>query len=156
MAKKQQVTIYVDADACPVKTEIATIGKQYKANIVFVSSYAHMNNLDLDGTWIFVDTNKEEADLYIMNHAKKNDVVVTQDIGLASLLVGKHVYAISPRGKVFLERDMDQVLHMRFLAGKERRMGNYTKGPSKFTNQDRVAFSNQLKNILSNFEGNLN
>ncbi len=37
--------------------------------------------------WKFVDSTKEAVDLYIMNHVKAGDLVVTQDIGLASTIV---------------------------------------------------------------------
>ena len=68
---------------------------------LFVASYAHMKN-DLRGAaWKFVDSSKEAVDLYIMNHVKAFDVVVTQDIGLASTLLLKGVYVLSPRGYLF-------------------------------------------------------
>ncbi|WKB37262.1 DUF188 domain-containing protein [Terrilactibacillus sp. S3-3] len=53
-----------------------------------MASYAHYGS-DRQAAWIFVDPDREAADLYIVNHAKRGDVVVTQDMGLASLLTNK-------------------------------------------------------------------
>lgn len=125
----------------------------FQIPVLFVASYAHSSTQTYCGEWKYVDSYKEAADLYILNHAKRFDVVVTQDIGLASMLVNQKVYAISPRGKIFNESDMDTSLHLRFLAAKERRSGRYTKGPKPFTNHDRIHFTNSLKKILSKLAG---
>lgn len=121
--------------------------------VVFVASYAHVVSYDIGGKWVYVDSQKEEVDLYIMNHASKGDIVVTQDIGLASILVKRDVIAISPRGKRYLEKDMDAVLHVRYLAAKERRAGSHSKGPKPFTESDRQNFITSLEGICRNLQG---
>lgn len=122
-------------------------------DVVFVASYAHMLTNPIGGTWVYVDTDKEAADLYIMNHARRDDIVVTQDIGLASILVNKGVVALSPRGKEFEEENMDTTLHLRFLSAKERRNGNYSKGPKPFMEEDRQHFIKVFEKNLSNLAG---
>lgn len=139
----------MDADACPVKSEIISVAIKYNLPYYFIASYAHkMNNND--DAWIYVDPDKESADLYIMNHVQEKDIVITQDIGLASLVLPKHVYALSPRGKEYREESIDTALDFRYLAAKARRRGKYEKGPKAFTNQDRQVFINKLEEILSN------
>lgn len=88
-----------------------------------------------------------------MNHTRKNDIVITQDIGLASILVSKEVIAISPRGELYLEENMDNVLHLRFLSAKERRNGSYSKGPKPFIEEHRIQFIKIFKETLSNLAG---
>ncbi len=100
-----------------------------------------------------MDSSKESADLYIMNHVKEKDVLVTQDIGLASLVLPKKVYAISPRGKAYREESIVTALDYRYLAAKERKRGNYGKGPKPFTNEDRVTFCTSFDKILSEIAG---
>ncbi len=104
-------------------------------------------------SWKYVDAGKEAADLYIMNHADSGDVVITQDIGLASTLLLKGVYAMSPRGYLFHENDMQTALDMRFLHAKARRRGDYGKGPKPFEAEDRIRFVTELTKILSKFAG---
>ncbi|WP_084034561.1 DUF188 domain-containing protein [Anaerobacillus alkalilacustris] len=100
-----------------------------------------------------VDSRREEADLYIVNHCRKGDIVVTQDHGLAALLLPKKVLAISPRGKLFIEDKMDELLYVRHLGQKQRRAGMKTKGPNKFTNDDILKFCQDFEKFLSTEEG---
>nr|WP_246940436.1 YaiI/YqxD family protein [Bacillus pinisoli] len=150
---KKIAQLFVDADACPVKNEILHIAASYEIDVIFVASYSHVMTNSIGGTWIYVDANKEEVDMYITNHSKRGDIVITQDIGLASLLLGKGIKVISPRGKEYLEETIGFALNMRYISAKERRKGNFSKGPSPFTNQDRNQFIQTLEKILSNLEG---
>ena len=87
--------IYVDADSCPIQEEIVEIAYE-RGNTLFIASNAHMKN-DLNNMkWKFVASTKEAVDLYIMNHVKAGDLVVTQDIGLASTLLPKDGLVIFP------------------------------------------------------------
>lgn len=88
-----------------------------------------------------------------MNHIMPGDLVVTQDIGLASIVLPKRVYAISPRGKEFKEETISTALDFRYLSAKERRKGKYGKGPKPFTIEDRERFVFTITKILSNFAG---
>ncbi|MED4016503.1 DUF188 domain-containing protein [Sutcliffiella cohnii] len=71
-----------------------------------------------------------------MNAVKKGDVVITQDHGLASMLIGRNVYVISSRGKVYKEDEMDFSLHLRYLSANKRRSGKYVEGPKPFTEEN--------------------
>ncbi len=146
-------TVYVDADACPVKREIISISRSYGLEVIFVASHAHKKNTPDQGRWVYVDSSKEAADLYIMNHVRSEDVLITQDIGLASLVLPKKVYAISPRGKAYKEESIVTALDYRYVAAKERRKGIYGKGPKPFTSKDRETFCYQFEKILSKIAG---
>lgn len=108
-----------------------------------------MSNHPPEECWIYVDNEKEAADLYIQNHISKRDFVVTQDIGLASTLLPKEVSVLSPKGLVYKEKDMDSALQMRFLSAKARRQGQYGKGPKPFSNDDRQRFIKQFTELLA-------
>ncbi|AQX53711.1 YaiI/YqxD family protein [Priestia flexa] len=150
---KRNYTIFVDADACPVKKEIVELAHTYCVEVVFVASYAHMQTNPSAGKWVYVDSEKEAVDLYILNHVQQGDVAVTQDTGLASMLLSRRVYVLSPRGKVYSENDMDTVLFFRYVSAKERKAGRYSKGPKAFSDEDREKFSTALEKILSKREG---
>ncbi|MGM7721089.1 YaiI/YqxD family protein [Metabacillus sp. Hm71] len=145
--------IYVDADACPVKQQIMEVANKYNIEVIFVASYNHNSDKTYGGSWVFVDTGKEEADLYIVNHVQKNDLVITQDIGLAGLLLRKDVLVVTPRGKQYTEENIDTALQFRYLSAKDRRSGKYTKGPKKFTDEDILNFITALEKNLSKDAG---
>ena len=143
----------VDADSCPVKEEIVEIATQFSIKILFVAFYNHMRNDPMYVDWKYVDTGKEAADLYIMNHSGKGDIVITQDIGLASTLLLKGVHVLSAKGTLFEENDIQTALDLRYLKAKARKQGVYGKGPKPFTSEDRAEFVLLLTKILSNFAG---
>jgi uncharacterized protein len=145
-------TVFVDADACPIKSEIFFLAAKYNIPSVFISSYNHFSPLQ-QMKWVYVDTEKEAVDLYILNHAVRGDVVVTQDIGLASMLVSRGVHVISPRGKVYKEEEMENALHHRYLHTRMRRQGMYPKGMKRFSDQDRRRFRQNFEKILSKLKG---
>ncbi|WP_241156689.1 YaiI/YqxD family protein [Bacillus sp. FJAT-42376] len=145
--------ILVDADACPVKEEIVSIGDSHGLETVFVASYNHMTSNDLGKKWVYVDTDKESADLYIVNRVKSGDVVISQDIGLAGLLLKKNVIVLTPRGKHYTEYNIETALQFRYLSAKGRREGIHSKGPKPFLEEDRKNFKDALEKILSNIAG---
>jgi uncharacterized protein YaiI (UPF0178 family) len=111
-----------------------------------------MMNESQAGKWVFVDCEKEAADLYLMNNTKKGDLAVTQDIGLSSTLLAKGVYVLSPRGIQFEEKDIQTALELRHLSAKARRRGEYGKGPKRFTEEDRLRFEKEFTKALSDSE----
>lgn len=143
------MTVFVDADSCPVKQEIVEITSTYPVKLVFVASYSHMSNEFSSECWVYVDSDKEAADLYIMNHVHKGDITVTQDIGLASTLLAKGVFVLSPRGSSYEEKSIETALDLRYLSAKERRKGNFGKGPKAFSAKDRENFMKELSRVLS-------
>ncbi|NEU32376.1 YaiI/YqxD family protein [bacterium LRH843] len=146
--KRSTRILYVDADACPVKEEIVDTCQQYSMEMVFVSSYAHRMTLPAPAKVVTVDSDKEAVDMYIMNKVKKGDLCITQDHALASILLSKGVITLSPRGMIYREETIDQMLDARYLSQKQRRMGAKTKGPKAFQKSDRLHFAKQLQNII--------
>lgn len=145
--------IYVDADSCPVKEDIVEVANRYHYHYLFVASYAHMVSESKGQNWTYVDSTKEAVDLFIMNASKSNDLVITQDIGLASTLLLKQVMVLSPRGFLYEENTIQAALDMRYLSAKARRRGKYGKGPKPFTKEDRQRFRKTLTRILSKNKG---
>ncbi|WP_236736090.1 DUF188 domain-containing protein [Bacillus mycoides] len=55
---------------------------------MFVASYAHRSRKQ-QGNWVYVDSEQDEVDCYIYQHAKATDLMIIQVMVLASLLVKK-------------------------------------------------------------------
>ncbi|WP_088825176.1 YaiI/YqxD family protein [Listeria goaensis] len=141
--------IIVDADACPVKAEINQLAKDFQLEVIYVASYNHYRSTETDETWIYVDTEKESADIRIVNLAQKGDIIVTQDIGLASMLLTKCI-VFSNRGEIYLEERMTMMLEQRNDRRKERKLGKYSKGPKAMTDQDYIRFYQNVRDFLEN------
>lgn len=124
----------------------------FQVPVVFVASYAHKTSFP-GGTWVYVDPSRDAADFYLYQHAKPGDLAVTQDMGLASLLVKRDIVVLSPRGTILQDAQMDNILYNRHLSAELRRSGTYTKGPKAFSKEDRQRFFHVLQKILSKHEG---
>ncbi|WP_096434618.1 YaiI/YqxD family protein [Alteribacter populi] len=144
-------TVIIDGDACPVRDETIALCGRYHLPVLLVSSYAHETNKTFPShvQKITVDQEKEAADMAIVERVQKGDVVVTQDHGLAGLLIAKGVKVLTPRGKVVTDLYINTLLSIRHDQGKLRRAGKKTKGPKKMTKEDRNHFLCQLEKILS-------
>ncbi|MCQ2008433.1 MAG: DUF188 domain-containing protein [Sporolactobacillus sp.] len=143
----KKIMLFVDADACPVKKETIMIARSFGLEPVFVASYASYS-LDREGTWVFVDQEKEAADLYIVNHVSANDVVITQDMGLAGLLTKRRVFVLNIRGLLIDERNVNMLLERRYQAYQALNAGKKVRGPRPFTSQNRKYFSEALTKLL--------
>lgn len=140
--------IIVDADACPVKSEIVKAAKQFQVEVMMVASFDHRLP-PMEGVQIVqVDRSDQSVDLYISNRIAPGDIVVTQDFGLAALALGKKAIAISNRGQQYQNHTIDFLLDRRHEQAKQRRGGKHTKGPKPFTDEDRQWFLHGLTKVL--------
>jgi uncharacterized protein YaiI (UPF0178 family) len=133
------VRIFVDADACPVKNTIISVAKRFKIPVTMVIDTSHILQDDYCEI-ITVDKFRDSVDLAIINRVTDKDIVVTQDFGLAALVLGKRAKAINQNGLVFSADNMDRLLFERFISQKVRRSGGRTKGPAKRTKEDDEKF----------------
>lgn len=155
--KKRRINmkIYVDADASPVKDIVISVAKQYQIPVVLVKSISHYSHDELvDGVQtIYVDTGADAADYRIMQLAKRLDLIITQDYGLASLGLGKGCLVLHHKGFAYTNENIDQLLQTRHLSAKARRSGQKTKGPKPFTDEDRKKFKELLEKTIKQIKG---
>lgn len=144
--------IYVDADASPVKDIVIEVAKQHEINVVLVKSISHYSHDEQPAgvETIYVDTGADAADYRIMELARPNDLIITQDYGLASLGLGKGCLVLHHKGFAYTNENIDQLLQTRHLSAKARRSGQKTKGPKPFTDEDRQKFRLLLARTIRN------
>ncbi|MEG0072153.1 MAG: DUF188 domain-containing protein [Raoultibacter sp.] len=104
------------------------------------------------GFWIdtlTVGVGADSADFAIIEVLQPRDIVVTQDIGLAAMVLGRTAFAIGVRGRVFSLATIDLDMEIRHVEKKIRRQGGRTKGPAPFTDDDREIFSANLQRLAT-------
>jgi len=146
---REQRVIIVDADACPVKAEIARAGRAFGVPVWMVASYDHRLVPEEGVTVYQVDRSDQSVDLYIANRIRTGDILVTQDFGLAAIGIGKRAVALSNRGQIYSSRTIDFLLERRNEQARRRRGGGRSKGPKAFTEEDRQNFLQTLTKVLS-------
>jgi len=140
--------IIVDADACPVKREIAAAGRQFSVPVLMVASYDHRLDAEEGVETVQVDRSDQSVDLYIVNRVRRGDIVVTQDFGLASIALAKGAAVLSNRGQRYDEASIGYLLERRHEQARTRRGGGRTKGPRAMTEEDRLRFQQKLTKVL--------
>ena len=139
--------ILVDADACPVKQIIVRLAKQRNIPVTMLIDTSHELN-DGYSQIITVDKRVDSVDYALMGLLTCEDVVVTQDFGLAAMVIGKGAKAVNQNGLVFTDAIMDRLLMERHIGQKIRRSGGRTKGPTKRTKEDDVRFEAAFEELL--------
>lgn len=141
--------ILVDADACPVKDIIVRLAKRRDIPVIMLMDTSHELN-DGYSRVITVDKEADSVDFALMSLLTSNDVVVTQDYGLAAMVLGKGARAINQNGLIYTNDNIDRLLMERHVSGKHRRSGVRTKGSSKRTKEDDDKFESAFDRILNN------
>ena len=147
------ITIYIDADACPVKQEIYRVAERHAgkgiALKVFVVSNAPIAVPRSEMIQrVVVGAGMDEADNWIAARAKKGDIVTTADIPLASRTVKAGAAVVAPNGKVFTEDSIGNALATRNLMDSLRSAGAITGGPKPFAPRDRSEFLSALDRAI--------
>ncbi|MBC2726773.1 DUF188 domain-containing protein [Desulfosporosinus sp.] len=139
--------IVVDADACPKSVLQICIraAQDYEIPVWTVASFNH--NIVSDHH-IVVGNSSQEADIKVVNLAQAGDVAVTQDWGLAAMLLGKGVKCINPLGREFNPSTIEFLLEEREAKAKFRRGGGKTKGPKKRSPENDQQFETCLQEML--------
>src|SRR5699024_2653275 len=142
--------IYIDADASPVKNIVINEAKQFKISVVLVKSYSHFSlSDDTEGMEkIYVDTGADAVDDVILKHTQPDDIIITQDYGLASLVLAKECKVLHHKGFAYSNKNIDMLLQIRHLSAMARKAGQRTKGPNACTDEDREKFRDLLIKTL--------
>lgn len=139
--------ILIDADACPrgVLEICQRLGHIHGVQVWTVASFNH----NIQGEHhIVVGNAPQEADMKLVNISKAGDVAITQDWGLAAMLLGRGVSCLSPTGKEYRNENIDFLLEERNVKARHRRGGGRTRGPRKRRSQEDARFEAALKRVL--------
>lgn len=140
--------ILIDADACPkaVLEICMRVGRKYALPVWTVASFNH--NIVSDHH-IVVGSASQEADIKVINLAEPGDVVVTQDWGLAAMVLGKRAYCLSPAGREYQPGSIEFLLEEREMKARFRRGGGRTRGSRKRTDGDDRKFAAGLERLIA-------
>lgn len=141
--------IWIDADACPkaVKEILFKTSARLKIELSLVAnSYQAIPQSPLI-TLTIVGKQLDEADQYIVDHVQSGELVITADIPLAAKVVGKEAFALNPRGELYTEENIGEILSMRDFMKDLRDGGAITGGPSAFGPKDVEHFANSLNKL---------
>lgn len=157
MKKVTSMKIWVDADSCPkvakeliIKTAIrtqtlATFVANQRLNIQ-ASPYLEMK---------VVGHGFDVADDYIVEQCQDSDLVLTNDIPLASEILDKHkknIKVMNYKGRLYTTENIKQALNMRDFMETMRGTGmidpNEMGGQKPYSDKDKKAFADGLNRLV--------
>jgi uncharacterized protein len=141
------VQIIVDADACPVKEIIVRIAKNRDIPVTMLIDTSHVLN-DGYSTVITVERAPDSVDIKLINILKSDDIVVTQDYGVAAMALGKGAKALNQNGLIYTNENMDNLLFERHIGQKVRRAGGKTGSIKKRTKENDQNFEKAFLWVL--------
>lgn len=144
------LTIWVDADACPVviKETLFRAAQRAQILVMLVANQPLSIPKSLYVRRLQVMSGLDSADNEIVRRILPGDMLISSDIPLADLALAKGAAVLSFKGERFSSDTIKARLVMRDLTETLRASGIQSKGPSALNQADRKAFADQLDRWL--------
>lgn len=141
------MTVLIDADGCPVTGIAVHLCQAYQIPCMILCDTAHEFHETGVQTLIF-DKGADSVDFALVSRVRKEDLVITQDYGLASMCLAKGCRVLHQDGWEYTADNIDALLLVRHESRKHRASGGRFKGPRKRSRQQDAAFEAALESIL--------
>ena len=142
-------TLFIDADACPVKAEAERVATRHRLPLVLVSNGGIRPSVNPLVQVVIVAAGPDEADKWIAERAGPGDVVVTGDIPLAAKCVAAGAQVLKHNGEALTGANIGNILATRDLMADLRAADPFLQGGGKaFTKADRSRFLDALERAV--------
>lgn len=147
------MNIWIDGDACPKQVKQILFRAAIKRQVPLFIVANHVVNTPPSSfiKRVVVEAGFDKADKYIVDHVEKCDLAITSDILLAELILEKEALALSPRGLLYTENNIKQMVTSRNINESLRSSGLIQGGPCALQQKEIVSFSNHLDRIITRF-----
>lgn len=148
--------ILLDADACPVVSIVEYVAGKYRIPVILLCDTNHVLQSACSEVKV-IGVGADAVDFALVGLCQKGDLVVTQDYGVAAMILGKGAYGIHQSGKWYTDENIDRMLMERHVSKKIRRSKSkhHLKGPAKRTKEDDVKFDESLERLIQKLNENL-
>ena len=144
--------IWIDADAAPreVKELVFRTAKRLDIETVLVANQRMQTPVGIaQVSAVVVEGGPDVADRYIAEHAETGDLVITQDIPLAAILVPRQITVLDVRGDEHTAETIGERLSIRDFMESVRNVGGTTGGPPPYDARAKQAFASALDRVLT-------
>lgn len=148
MSNKKNISLYVDADACPVKEEILKVSYRHSLPVFLVSNQWMRLEVGPLVQKIVVSEGADEADNWIAENIDEGGIAITADIPLAGRCLEAGGVVIGPTGRAFSPENIGMALAMRDLNAHRRETGESKGYNPSFSKTDRSNFLQALESAI--------
>ena len=142
------ISLYIDADGCPVKEETYRVGHRHQFKIHVVANKSLNIPMHPDITMHVVPGTPDAADNWIAENIQPKDICITADIPLADRCLKVEARAIDPRGNEWTEDNIGDAMATRELMKTLREMGEVKGGPSPMGQREKSAYLSGLEQLI--------
>lgn len=147
-----ELKVWIDADGCPVVKQTIKVCKQRGIPVIAVKNHAVQLEDDYARV-ITVDISGDAVDYYIVNHMAGGDLVITQDNGLAAMVLSKNGYCMNQNGKIIDNDNIDFFLDNRHVSRVMRMQKKKSTTFKKRTQEDNISFEKSLMAFFDEMGG---
>lgn len=142
-------TLYIDADACPVKAEAERVVTRLGVPMILVCNGGLRLPQNPLLSLVIVPEGPDAADQWIADRCGTGDVVVTTDLPLADRCIKAGAVVVKPDGEVLDAANIGPRLATRDLM-QDIRSANpfHQSGGAGFSRADRARFLQSLDRVL--------
>ena len=147
----ERFAIWVDADACPkpIKALVYRASDRLKVPVFLVANgFLQKPPYPLVSV-VQVSKGFDVADNVILERMSSGDLVITQDVPLASEVVARGGYGLNPRGSWYDEESVKSYLRRRDEREQMREAGMVKGGPEPFSQKDTQQFARVFDQFLA-------
>ena len=141
--------IFIDGDGCPVVNLTLSLAEKNHIPVTIVCDESHFFQKPYAHI-LQVSKGKDSVDFALVNALEKEDLVITQDYGLAAMALAKGAHVLHQDGFFYTEDNIEGLLMSRHENQKIMARGGRVKGPKKRTPQKNTAFALALENFIHN------
>jgi len=143
------MTIYVDADACPVKAEVERVATRHKREVVLVCNGGLRPSPNPLVQVQVVAEGPDEADKWIADRAGPGDICITADLPLAERCIAGGAMVLTHDGEELDARNIGPRIATRDLMADLRASDPFMQGKGRaFSKSDRSRFMERLERML--------
>lgn len=142
------MNLFVDADGCPVKNEVARVALRWNLPTTFVSNRSVRIPENALLSAVVVGSGFDSADDWIAARAGPGDIVVTSDIPLAARCIERGVRVVPPDGRELSKANIGEAMAGRELSSYLREAGLRTGGPPPFSAKSRSLFLHRIQEVI--------
>ncbi len=139
--------IIIDGDACPSIPIIENIARKYNVEVLIFCDFNHYIHSNYSQVKV-VDSGFQSVDMHVVNNTSENDIIISQDYGVAAMCLPKKAHVINPKGYIYSENNIDRLLEERHISQRIRRGGGKTPNPKKRSKEDDERLAANLEKII--------
>ena len=143
-----QMRILIDADGCPVVDITVNLAVKYNVECFIFCDTSHLFEKK-GATTLTFSKGADSVDFALVNRILPDDIVITQDYGLAAMCLAKKAVIINQNGGEYTNDNIDSMLLARHTSKKIRQAGGRLKGAPKRTKDQDIAFEDKLNTLLA-------